>query len=671
MAMDVPITSGKQQMRQRVHYGINNRPFDRGVVDLVDPSELPLNAVQRALNLIQIENGYYTKRPGTSYYGTASDYEIDGGTVHYHTSGAPHLLRMCNGTLQVSTNDGTTWSNCTGASFTAGVKTTFFQGGTATPITWVINGTNNIAKYNGTTTLTTYTSVSSPTGVTFSGTGLGTGSYKHYYAVVAVNDVGFTAVSSECNTTTAQYTRSEFTASIYATVSWSAATGASRYDVYYGDTSGQLHYIDSTTGLSYKDIGTADINYLITPPADNTTTGPKFQDAEIIDNRIWGCKDSSNPHRVYWAGSGTYAGYFSPYYGGGWIDLDPGTSSKVMKVTHYRDGKGTSYATVFTSDPDGNGAIWQISLATKISSTDISYVEPSAYKLVGSRGADATGSVVHVLNDIMFMNRNGMFSLRSKPQMLNLLSTDEMTANIRNFMNRITETALDKIVAIHHNSKVFVSVPIDDSSYNNRTMVFDTERNNWNPEAFSIGFERMFHYTDTTGVRHLLAWLPDGKQFVEISDNYSSDLGAVISTELTTGLIQVTPDRFSFFKANDMEVEISDATGTIQVELSGYDRHKGYKTLAIMVIQSITSVSGGWSSFCFSSKQWGSITTASPVVSEPSTKRYIKVNKTINNFIFSVRTSTMDGNYTGPRVLQVYGKLKRSKKPVAWRATKI
>lgn len=664
MAQQIQVTEQKTQ--QSVHYGINDQPFYKGVVQLVAKSKLPMTAVAKARNLIQVENGYFSKRPGTEYYGTANANVIDGGGVHYEADGDPHLLRVCNGTIQRSLDDGATWSNCTGITLTAGVKTLFLQGGFSTPQTWIVNGIDNIARYDGTTTLLTYSNISTPTGLNVTHTGAAGATYTHYYTVVAVNNVGFTAAATEDSITSLKM-RTEFTASIYNDVTWSTVSGALRYDVYYGDQSGKLFWIASTTALSYRDDGTAPINYLTVAPTDNTTQGPKFSDLEYIDNRIWGCKDPGHPSRVYWAGSGDYAGYFSPYYGGGFIDLEPGSSSTVMKVIHYRDNKGTSYATILTKDPDGNGGIWQVGLSDVVTDADISYVVPSAYKLVGSKGTDSSFSVVKVLNDIQYFNRNGQYALRSKPQMLNFLSTDELTAPIRPFIGRITPSALDKVASIYYEAKVLVSVPIDGSTTNNRIMSYDTERNNWNPEAFTYGVERFFLYSDTNGERHLLGWLPGGKQFIEISKNFEGDFGTAFRTELETGLMHTTKDRFSFFKAKDFEVEFSDGMGSADIEINGYDRRRGYGTIAAITLDLSTTSFSGWSSIPFSSALWSSTAETSDIVSEISTKKYVKVNREINNFSFTIITDDISSKYTGPRVLQVYGKPKKTKKPSAWK----
>lgn len=664
MARDVEITQSKPT--QRTHYGINKEPFYRGVIDLINRTELPMSAVWKAYNLIQIENGYYTKRPGTEYYGTASTYTLDGGGVHYASGSVPHLLRVANGTVQRSLDDGATWDNCTGATLTAGKKCVMLQGGFEDPQTWIVNGYDGLIRYDGTTTLVAYSALSTPTGLSAAQTGMTGTTYTHYYTCSAVNAVGFTAAPTATSVQSTEV-REDFSATKYVTVSCTAVSGAERYDWYYGDSSGKQYWIGSSATNTYKDIG-GQIVYTVTPPVDNTTDGPVFGDIEYSDNRIWGAKDPSNPYRVYWAGSGAWAGYFSPYYGGGWIDLEPGSAATVEKIKHYRDGKGTSYATVWTKDPDNMAGIWQIGLTTKLSDSGLSYVEPSAFKLPGSRGTVSQFSVVEILNDILFMNRDGLYALRSKQQLLNLLATDELTSGIRNFLKRLNQSAIDKVCAIAHNYKVYISIPIDGSTTNNRIMVYDLERRNLTPEAFDYGVERFFDYTDTDGTRRLLGWLPDGKQFIEISENFEGDFGQTIPTKLETGIMHTTQDRFSFFKARDIEFEFTDTKGDIIIEVDGYEKKKGYSTLLVIEINGDSRYAGGWSNFLWSFKQWSATTAGAASIFGLTTKKYQRINKEINNFGFTVKTDNFNSNYTGPRVLQVYGKPTRSKKPSNWKA---
>ena len=313
--------------------------------------------------------------------------------------------------------------------------------------------------------------------------------------------------------------------------------------------------------------------------------------------------------------------------------------------------------------PDGRGCIWQITLEV-ITIGEVSITVPSAFRLPGSRGSDAPESVVNVLNDYMFYNSQAFYNLGSRAQFLNLLSTDESSANIRPSVKQITASAAPGIASIYYEAKVYWSVPIG-ATTNNTTMIYDTERKAWLPEAFTVGFERFFQYTDTTGARRLLAWKTGDTKLTEISDSIQGDYGVAFSTSLLTGLYPISRNRFEFMWVEEGEIEFSQPAGTINIELLGIERSQGYSTQNSESITS-TLTTTGWSTFLWSSTAWSDTSTAIDTFSESSVKRYFTVQRELNAYQWHITTSSTDADYL-LRTLQVNGTLTQGEKPRSWR----
>jgi hypothetical protein len=643
----------------------------KGVITLIDKSRVPKDALIEAQNLFLTEDGIPTVRPGVDYYGTApSASAIDGAAMYYTAAGAPILVVVAGGTVYYSTNDGATWTACTGATLTSGQKCWFIQDH---GYLYITNKYDNITRFDGTSVLQTYTVLSTPTApvVVETGTGLTSGtSYHHYYKISAVNSVGFTVASANSTVIDTGIDRSNwsYTTPNYATVSWAAVTGATRYDVYYSNDNIDYFYLDTVVGnasVNYVDDGTALINTNVLAPTDNTTQGPKVQRLEAIGSRLWGVDDKDNAWRVWFSGSGPYAGYFSSAYDGGYIDLMKGSQYRPVRVVDYRDGKGTPYATVWMKSPDGLGCLWQLTLEVITIGTE-SITVPNAYRLPGSRGTDAPESVVNVLNDYHFFNSQAFYNLGSRPQYLNLLSTDEFSANIRPSVKQISATAAPGICSIYSDAKVYWSVPVGSTS-NNVTMVYDTERKAWLPEAFLIGFERFLQYVDTAGTRKLLAWKTGDTKLSQISDSIRGDYGVAFNTSLVTGLYPTSRDRFEFMFVEEAEFEFSQPSGDINVELIGIERSQGYSSQKTVTLTSTTSTTG-WSSFLWSTKSWSDTSDAVDTFSESSVKRYFTVQRELNAYQWRVTTTSLDADYL-LRTLQIKGTATDGGKPRSWRLT--
>lgn len=649
--------------------------WKKGVITLINQANLPLDALAEANNLTLVELGQPKPRSGVGWYGNAvpNGAAIDGAFPFENSDGTVHLIAVAGGVVYRSLDNATTWTAVTGATLTAGSKAYFEQ---ASGYLFVFNATDNTVRYDGTLTLQIYSSLSAPAAPTFALTGLAAGGYTYYYRASYVNAVGFTQ-GSVSGSFTCNRPRSQWNSTNYVTVSVNGIAGASRIDFYITDNSqadalNQLSYVGSVgvNGVgaqTYSDQGTDLINTNISVPVQNTTTGPVCGDGTYIGSRLWLTRDKDNKYRVWWSGAGPYLGYFSTAYDGGYIDLQKGGAFFPIKAVDYRDGKGNQLTTVFCRSRDGRGCIWQISLGS-LTVANTSITVPSAYKLPGSRGSDAPNSVVNVLNDYLYWNTNapGIFNLGSRAQFLNLLSTDEATANVRPNCVSVNPAAAAGIAGVFWRAKVYFSVPYG-STTNNATMMYDTERKCWLPYAFTIGFERFMPYGATDNTQHLLCWKPGDNRLSEIGESIQGDYGVPFATSLITGLFPTTKDRFSFLWTEEAEMEFSQPKGSISVELNGIERNRGYRSLKVATIAPRTT-NVGWSSFPWSTKAWSDTSVVPATYSENSIKRYFNVQRELNAYQYHITSRALDADYI-LRTLQINGTPTNAGKPRQWLLT--
>lgn len=657
--------------------GINDSPpqnvpltqdkFDRGVISLIDQSKLPKNALKEADNIVLSEDGAPKVRPGLAWYGTSAlpGGVLDGGSAFIDNDEAEtsHLVQVIGGKVYRSINDGATWAECTGASFTSGKKVKTIQ---ANDVSYLYNGWDNIIRYNGGTTLDTYIALPTPIGNAPTKVGLGgTTIYTYRYRVAAVNNIGYT-LASPAQTINVDRLRTSFDSTNYVQFTWQPVTGAVRYDIYVGLTSGEEAYLGSVEGeqtTTYQDRTGAIEQVANIVPDSNTTQGPRVGDMAVIGTRIYATADRDFPYRVWISGAGRYMGMFSSAYDATYIDLQKGGLFKPVKVEDYRDGKGTPLATVWCRSKDGKGCVWQGSLESFTVGT-ITFPVPNFYKLPGSRGTEAPMSVINVLNDYFYYNSQAFYNLGSRAQFMNLLSTDEASANIRPDVKKIRASAASGIVAHFEDAKLYFSVPYN-SDQNNATIMYDTERRAWLPRAFNVGFERFFSYTDAAGERHTLAWKTGDDKFTEIAEKFKGDYGVPFYSSLMTGLMHVNPrNRMEFMWIEEAEFEFANPEGEITVELSGITRNDGFRQIASRTMKP-DGVLYSWTTHAWTKNKWTD--TALPIssYSEPSRKRYFSVQEDLNAYQYRVTTNSLASNYV-LRTLQVNGTATQAGKPREW-----
>jgi len=382
---------------------------------------------------------------------------------------------------------------------------------------------------------------------------------------------------------------------------------------------------------------------------------------------MYGVRDTSNPERIWFSSGSPPLGAFSSAYDGGYLDWNPGGKFIPVKVVDYRDGKGTPYATVFCDSADGQGCILQMSLDI-YTVGDISITVPAAYKLPGSRGTPAPDSVINVLNDFMFYNSQAFYNLGNRVNFQNILSTDESSANIRPDVKSISVSGETMIASVYYDAKVYFSVAIG-SDTNNQTMIYDTERKAWLPKAFDMGFKKFLRYTTTDGYRKLLAIRDGDTKISEISTSIQGDYDSAFTSTLKTGLYPTSKNRFEFQWTEEAEMEFSNPTGEISIELIGLERGRGFSSQGTATVTAQLS-STGWDTFLWDTTLWDDTSTAIDTYSESTVKRYFRLGRELNAIQWMITTNTLDANYV-LRTLQTWGTQTGGGKPRTWRLDRI
>lgn len=641
-----------------------------GVISLVSEARMPLGGVLQAKNMMQTEDGVWATRWGSKNYGTSfpnsgtaaditafEDYTIynsDGS----HTSG---VVIMCKGQLYKSA-DGGSWTLLDAHAFNTSVWTNILQYENKLLLA---NGVDNFTYYDlNTSSLHTFTALAAPGTVTATpSSGLTSGATTPiYYAVTAVSDVGETLPSA---TVTASvnlardnwYNPSSTTVSSSSpnvALSFAAVTNAVAYNVYASvGAVGNLYYLDtvyppsSGTTVTYTDYGINAINTFSEVPTSDTTTAPKFSWIALSDNRLWACGDPNHPNRIYWAATGDkYATTFSPALGGGWVDIMPGGPQRPAWVGQFRDGKGDPMTTILQTAPSGYGSTWHVAIQSQtIGTTNISV--PTLMQSMGTFGTQAPRAVIETNQNVYFYSGGpgGIYSTGSIATLFNVLATNEISIMVRPDIKTIDMAQAVNMDAIEFDRKLFFSVPYGSVS-NNRIMVYDTEKQNWNPYAFDFGVKRFVRYTDSSGNLHLLAIPMTGNSMLEISDQYLDDNNVPFNAHLQTGMVFCSPDHVQYAHVNYVYYEFGTPQGTITVNYDAAVKGQPLKPIVSVTKTLGTSASNaGFSTYAFSAEpfSYASSGGSTEVYSEPAEFGRLRVNKLLRSWeaeVFSDAAAT-------------------------------
>lgn len=647
--------------------------FQGGNSSLVQEARMNPKFAVQSTNLMQVQDGLWSTRWGTGYYGAEHASTIDGASEFVKADGTTELVTISNGKAWKST-DGGNLTEITGATFTAGLQCYFMQ---IAGFLYIANGTDALARYNG-TVLTSYTQIDAPANLTASlvASGLTSGVYTYYAQVTALNDVGETTGSTEASITVNKIRDSWVAGTDKITWSWDAVANATRYQIYITDQSGYENLLGDSDVTNFTDDGTADINTYIEVPDDNTTGAPKFISMAVSGNRIWATNNSNDMYKVYFSGTGNFIGTFSDFYGGGWINLEKGGREIPVAVKHYQSGTGSGVATVLAKTPDGRGAVWQITISSATVG-DTSFSVPSATKVVGSFGTESVMGVVNTPNNLAFPNRKGWFDLGAEKNYYGVLRTNEKSQNIRPYWRSLSGAGMDTVCAYYYDAKVFISVPTS-SAGNDRIIVWDDERSNWSVD-WSFGAKQFLEYTDSSGNTKFLFIPTSGTKLIEISENILNDLGTAFQQTYLSPLMPVSKIKTDIFNLKEAIVELGSPRGVVDFQVLGIGKSNRFETLATATITDFGSNTGiGTELFgeaFFSETQvsssGGAGSWALYLLDAPSTYTQATVKKAIRkraklyNIQFKVSSTTADTSFT-LLSLQAKGTVVSRRLPSSW-----
>ena len=600
--------------------------FRGGVNTLLSASRLKTSEAVEARNLMLVEDGLWTKRWGTGYFGTDAGGSIVDGFCEYRKSdGTRELIIFANGLARKSTNKGTTWTTISGYTPTAGTPVQALQIG---DYLYACNGTDSLARYDG-STFTTYTEIAAPANLVATRNTLSAGNYDYYYVVTAHNAVGETIGSTEA-TEDVNEDRDSWASGDAIDLAWDAVTGATHYTVYMGDASGYVEKLLDVTTNSYKDDGAAAPNPYIEPPDDNTTGGPKFKYMCVSGNRLWGTGDPDDPWTVYFTGKGSRVGVFSFAYGGGWIELEKGGKATTGGILDFQ-----GLPAVFCPTPEGRGTIWQISLSWN---SDYLFWNPTAAKVTDQVSSLAPRGIVQAENDIFFITKRGVFILGNEPNITAaVLRTNEISAKIRDYIQAISESDMALTCAYYKDGKIFFSTP-------SRVFYYDRERMCW-VKDWTTGVSQFGEHTDSDGITHFLGGMTTDGYLVKFSENYQGDLGTAFATKYLSGRIPVAKDWTQYAKINRVFFKLGAPEGTTTVEVLGEGRAAGFSSQGSGTITPVYSMAGlGYDKM--GTVQLGDTAGTPSRFQQSSVQRHLSLNQRLRDVQIQVSTSSLSGKFT-------------------------
>lgn len=416
----------------------------------------------------------------------------------------------------------------TGASFASGYNTESTQLGNNV---YFVNTQQPMVKYDF-SRLKAFNSLTNPTGLKITNMSSATGLNTWSWVITSVSGTGET-IGTEISLATLPQNLTN----TVMRVSWSPVSTASGdltgYNIYRGAQGNERWIGGVAPNITYfDDAGGNNASGNFIPVAD-TTSGLKGQYIIRFQDRLIIAGTPGFPTRV--AIGGRYSPTnnqerFDVYSGGTFIDIEPNSGEDITGLgVYYRTQTSTQTIVAFKER-----SVWEIAIETvQQSNADIPnfpLTVPTYRLLTGSQGATSHRSILPVENDVMFLNRRGLYILRYEPNLYNIINANEISVKVRPFFTSLAFTDLQGANAVYADKKYVVSFP-----NTNQAMCFDRERLAFTgPWKMPFGSNKWSTYIDATGTERWLTIDSTDNVVNEFTMVLSDDAGTPIKTSFKT-----------------------------------------------------------------------------------------------------------------------------------------
>lgn len=559
--------------------------FSKGLNKIQDESLVSDNELTEAKNVMYVVDGVVV-RPGTELFGGTQDSKICGGIGFYKSDGTRQFLRISGGKMYYK--NGNSWTEITGATYTSGLETNLIQ---ARDRVYSFNGTDNLTRYDG-TSITTFTSISTPTGLALS-------LFGPTVAVTSITRSGSTATV----TTTASH---GYNTNDYVTI---AGAGQTEYNIRAQIT------VTSTTTFTYtvsgtpatpatgnitamKDVaGTTPYSYRVSAfnsvgetlacAAVSTAIGPATLDATNYIKLTWNTVSGATGYNIYGRkATGPGETYMATVYVLSYEDKGSDGPSTVLQVPEGNSttgikGKCTAFAMsrmfvggvpnegsrlyyggvlneidnfssgsggfvdVYKNDGgdikmlipfQGGLIVGKDNGIYRFSFTSTGY--PQLEEITRSFGAIAARGSRAVENDIVFLakkdGRAAFYALGNQENYTaNILRTNEISIKVSPMLENVNLAYLGDAATFYFKNIFGCALPTSSSTINNRVWTLDARFNSW---AYWEGISPniFMTYVDTDGTEYLYYGDESSGYFRKMFIDTRSDNGVAISVRIAT-----------------------------------------------------------------------------------------------------------------------------------------
>lgn len=595
----------------------------KGLNLLLRPTELGRDEYSKGDNIMLVGSGVPTGRWGSSllFVANATGSIRSLGTFKDNSSGINELIALTDQGF-LCKQSGASSIIIPGVSFASGsiVRSEELGGKT-----YFVSKDHSSISYDG-SVISMFTTLSVPTGLSVTNFSGATGTYSYSWKVTAANTVGETTPST--NFVLAGLPQNLTDTEVRAF--WTGVSGASNYQLYRGQPGDEtfLSAVNASTTM-YVDRGEP-ASETILAPLSNSTGGPKSEMIVKYKDRLL-MVDATDKTKLLISGRYPNQFKFNWIDGGGYVYIDPDSGDD---ITGLAVQPGSDKIIIYK-----NYSHYAVKLTT-VSIGNFLVLDPIYQPISTSVGACNQDVIATVENDTFYFGRKGIYVTGFEPNFLNLIRTNEVSARVRPYLEKLNQSDYDTAAAFYVNNKYILSFP-----KRKECLVYDRERGSfvgiWKTP---FGISKLLKYIDGTGTEKWVIGSYNDNNVYYFDSAVNTDNGSAIQKTFIVNketfgkwsLLKIIKLFYSLFRRIQGQVTVS-----IMAELADGSTStiKSFSINGSAVTGSI-----GWGIDQWGTSQWGTSDGTVTIAGDEITK-YTQLFKVVRLIYVQISTTATNANF--------------------------
>ena len=310
-------------------------------------------------------------------------------------------------------------------------------------------------------------------------------------------------------------------------------------------------------------------------PTENTTDGPPCSQVTCIDSRLYFWGDVNKPYRLYIGGNPGNIYSTAIGTGGGFVDVEPGTSQAIRYVDKYKTQSGNSIVTMLCDSPNSTKEQrYNLVENTITLSNEQNMKAWQSEQVAGAVGCKSYRGGLVAEDGLYSVSRYGLALTTMTMEYNSQIMTNYVSEAVKPVFTDKNGTLLSNAILLHCDDTIYLALSKDDSKIDNLLFCYDPGAKAWWTYTLDLDTDILnLIHVDYEGAREGIGIVTaDAIYLLPLTKDDGPEVPATFDTILQTGELSTMMPQQNWTYVSQLEFRWDYFIGNVTITLTGIDQ---------------------------------------------------------------------------------------------------